>query len=575
MDLLNLRPAAVVPLWARKSYFPTSGRGRSPRKLGLCLLVIAVVAACGDSSDPGGGAVLARMPPVDGLPLGPVSCPVASGIAAAADIAPERLPSADRLWSWQQYMVDLGPRFTGSPALKSWHDFIATQLAGAGLSVQREPVPIDWWWHRKWSLKLIQNGAETEVPVASYYPYSGHTPEGGIVADAMDVGTGLPQDFLLADVAGKIAFEQVDLLPTKAALFYADASYVHDPERTLTPLTDFTRMSFSILVPQISLITAGQTGSLTYAKMGGAVGAVIALGVSKANANGQYTPFGGHPGSDYGVPTVYVDRDTGAALKAKIAQGAKLKLELVVDKHKDDRTDDIIATLPGMSDEVIIVNTHTDGTSATEENGALALISLARYFAALPKTCRQRTMVFVLTPGHFHGGIEGDIDRFINKHPEIMAKAVASLTTEHLGQLEWVDDSLGYHPTGLVEPAVFFGSVAPAIQTTMINAVIAEDLQRVIVSRPIAVIYFGLGSALNLHGVPNAAYLTGPHALYSFADNQHLDQLDRHRMAREVRTFARVAAALDSTDTAVLCAGMLPSTAPDIPVPCGSVPAAQ
>ena len=49
-------------------------------------------------------------------------------------------------------MVDLGPRFTGSPAHKSWHDFLAAQLAASGFSVVREPIPLEWWLHQKWSL---------------------------------------------------------------------------------------------------------------------------------------------------------------------------------------------------------------------------------------------------------------------------------------------------------------------------------------------------------------------------------------------------------------------------------------
>jgi hypothetical protein len=46
------------------------------------------------------------------------------------------------------------------------------------------------------------------------------------------------------------------------------------------------------------------------------------------------------------------------------------------------------------SDEVIIVNTHTDGPNATEENGGLGILALAKYFSRLPKIERRRTLVF-------------------------------------------------------------------------------------------------------------------------------------------------------------------------------------
>lgn len=245
-------------------------------------------------------------------------------------------------------MVNLGPRFTGSPALEGWHDFMANKLSAAGLSVVREPIPIDWWLHKKYSLKLIENGVETDVPVASYVPYSGFTEEGGIVAQLADAGIGLPADFNGGALTGKIAFYEENLLPGKAAIFYATATYIHDPEMTLTPATDYKRASTSFLTPQ-------EEASLTLAKSAGAVGAIISYEASAENAAGQYTPFLTSPGGSQGLPALYVDRATGSMIKARIATGASARLKLVVEKHAADSTDDIIATLPGATDEVMIV----------------------------------------------------------------------------------------------------------------------------------------------------------------------------------------------------------------------------
>lgn len=520
------------------------------RQLALCLSVFAVVVAGGCRQSE---AVSGVGP---GTPL-PIDCPEPGSLGNAGEILPELLPSDDTLYDWQRRMVGFGPRFTGSPALKQWHDLVAAKFESLGLEVQREPMPIDWWDHQRWSLTLIEDGVETQVAVASYFPYSGHTPAGGVTAPLVDAGKGLPPEILLRNLEGRIAYFEADQVPTTLALFYPGASYVHDPDRTISPLTDYTRKSLSfLLVPQL---LAAPVGSLSYARQQGAAGAIISLQGSAENVAGQYTPFMGHPGSNYGVPTLYVDRATGDGIKAAIARGAEARLELVVQEHVADTTDDIVATLPGMTDEVMIFNSHSDGPSATEENGGIGVMAMAQYFASLPKECRKRTMVFVLTPGHFHGGIGGDTDRFVEHHPEIVSRAVASLTMEHLGQMEWLDDAQGYRASGEVEPAIFFGSIPPAVQTLIANAVIAEDLRRTIVSRPIAgLIYFGVGSPLNGAGVPNAAYITGPHSMLSFADNQHLDQIDAARMGREVRTFARIAAAMEATDSFMLCAGMLP-----------------
>lgn len=503
-------------------------------------------------------------PPVAPLPPTPEGCPaIGDTLTGTAALFPELLVSEAVLERWQTYMVDLGPRYTGSDGLRRWHDFLAHQLAGAGLDVQREPVDIDWNFHKAWSLRLEADGEVIELPVASYFPYSGSTGPDGVTAPVEDVGQGLITDFSLADVDGKIAFFEVDMLPTTMGLFYANATYVHDPDMTLTPLTDYSKLSLSIITPQLSIIGPEQTTSLYNAREGGAVGAIISLEATARNAAGQYTPFHHHPGDAYGVPTLYVDRATGDRIKRILAESESVEatLELQVDEHRGALTDDIVATLPGQSDEVVIVNTHTDGTSASEENGSLAILAMARYFATLAPECRQRTLVFVLSPGHFHGGIGGDIGRFIKHHPEIMARAVASVTPEHLGQMEWLDDlqgGQGFHDTGLVEPAVIFGSPSPAVQLVIANAVIAEDLRRTLVSRPVGgvAIYFGLGSDLNSHGVPNAAFITGPEMLYSFAENQHLDKVDYARMHREIRTVTRIADAFDAADQALLCVGM-------------------
>lgn len=531
-------------------------------RLGCCAGVAMTVfaAACGNSI-PGSIQTAAPTPvepapvepPVE-PPLGPIACPAAGDLSTAAEILPERLPDRATLQRWQEHMVNLGPRFTGSPAHKKWHEFMVAEFESYGLEVQRDPVPLEWWDHQKYALTLIENGVESSVPVASYYPYSGSTPPGGITADLANAGLGLPQDFILAGSSGKIVFYEENMLPLTAALFYATASYLHDPDNTLTLLTPYKRASVSFLTPQELL-------SLTTAASFGAVGAIISYEASFANAEGQYTPFLTNPADTQGVPALYVDRKTGDTIKAAIARGASARLELVVEKHLDDATEDILATLPGSNpDEIVVINTHSDGTSAAQENGTLGVMALARYFASLPLACRQRTMIFTLNPGHFHSGINGDTGRFIANYPEIIAKSVASLTLEHLGQTEWVDDvESGLQPTGMVEPAAFYGS-QNLMQTLIRNAVVAEDLRRTFVARPIAVIYFGVGSPLNARGVPNASFISGPNMMLAFGQGQHLDKVDYDRMAAEIRTFARLATAMDAADKNILCIGMLPQS---------------
>jgi hypothetical protein len=516
--------------------------------IGITLLALAV-AACGNSAP--------SAPRADsGLPPGPIACPVAGDVAVAGEIVPDLLVDEATLRQWQEAMVALGPRFTGSPAHQQFHEFLVGELESYGYSVTREPRPIHWWLHKQWSLKLVEGDVETDVPVAAYYPYSGSTPEGGVVAPLADAGDGLPEDFAVGGFDGKIAFYEEDMLPTNASIFYGSATYVHDPDNTMTPAYPYKRASLSFLTPQESVGTTQQGSSISSARDAGAVASIVSYEASFDNAAGQYTPFLTSPSELRDVPTLYVDRATGDMIKAKIALGASARLELVVEKYPDGATEDLIAWLPGQSDEILIINTHTDGTSASQENGNLGILSLARYFASLPENCRQRTIVIALIPGHFHNGFEGDTDGFIDRNPEIMAKSVGSLTLEHLGQMEWVDDVMtGFQPTGMVEPAAWFGSGSP-LQAIMANSVIAEDLRRTFVLRPYGVIYFGVGSPLNAAGVPNAAFITGPNSMLSYANDQHIDKVNYPRMAAEIRTAARIFTTMDAASKEELCTGV-------------------
>jgi hypothetical protein len=147
---------------------------------------------------------------------------------------------------------------------------------------------------------------------------------------------------------------------------------------------------------------------------------------------------------------VWVGRNSGAKLRALAQTRAKATLVLEAGLFPGTRTDTLIATLEGTSssDDVLIINTHTDGTNATEENGGLGLLALAKYFAQLPKSSRKRALVFFFTTGHFARAYVGT-NGFLENHPEIVHRAVGALSVEHLGCREWKDDAfMKYRATG-------------------------------------------------------------------------------------------------------------------------------
>jgi hypothetical protein len=138
--------------------------------------------------------------------------------ARPRSVRPPQLWNAATLQEWQERMVGLGPlgRMGGYPALDKWTDMVQEQLEITGLSVIRDPQTMgssqQSWTPTKWSLTVTNDHGygPTEIPVASFYPYSGTTPPGGITAPLLDAGTGL--DFSGQDFTGAIALVQIPYL---------------------------------------------------------------------------------------------------------------------------------------------------------------------------------------------------------------------------------------------------------------------------------------------------------------------------------------------------------------------------
>jgi hypothetical protein len=285
----------------------------------------------------------------------------------------------------------------------------------------------------------------------------------------------------------------------------------------------------------------------------GALGAVFVLDASAANARGQYTPFG-RPLQ--GLPALIVDRDTGTRLRAAAAQGRRARLTLEAEVARRVRSDSLVAVLPGRSRRrrPLIVHTHSDGQNAFEENGGIALVALARWFARRARRL-DRTLVLSCVTGHFGPGLP-ETEGFIEDRAGLVERAVAAVVLEHLGASEWLDDERGYRPTGLPEQAAIFhtpGAVARAGRRSMR----AADLRRSLLLKPLGgSTFFGVGRPLHEAGVPTLAYLAGPNYLLALDGKRgHLGKFRASRMRRELLWAADALRRLDATPASELRPG--------------------
>jgi hypothetical protein len=471
------------------------------------------------------------------------------------------LATEDGVLQLVKAMVGFGPRLTGNAAHKAYVNHLAQSFAELGCQVMRDTQVFERWEAKAWSLKVEQAGQMVPVSVAGYHPYSGSTPPQGIVARLVNPGSlpvpvlpasGEPRAFdawvlslrqqLLASakamassqpggVKGAVVLVNIPSLPLFAGLVDLIKSHEYDPDHTLNFSTSYRRTWVNGFLASVADTYQSQ----------GAVGVIYILDASPQAARGQYVPFFSELKA---FPGLLVDRVVGQQLKRSAAAGAKVQFTLNAKVERNATTDSLVAVLSGMSDECVVINTHTDGQNAFEENGAAACMALARYYVRKPIEQRRRTLVFSCLTGHMVTGLP-QAQGFLDAHPDLAAKTVASLTIEHFGATEWKDSSLmGYRATGNPEAAGIFhtgGLLQPALA-----AVKAVDLRRTLLLKPAFGFVFGVGEPFVAAGIPSLAYITGPEYLVAIAPDGHLDKFDKRRMHRELLWCVNVLSRLES-----------------------------
>jgi hypothetical protein len=380
------------------------------------------------------------------------------------------------------------------------------------------------------------------VPVTSYYPYSGQTDKNGVTGEVVYGGkiqvpmvsaSNAPVPLNLpSDIAGKIVYMDYEILPTPWNQWYKPYGFNGD-----SSFPEDTSSLWGILTPLLGDF-----------KKGGAVGVVFGwTNISDGAAAHQYTPFS-KPLQD--MPALWVGKKGGAKLRSLAGTGAKATLTLEAEIHQDTPTDTLYTVLPGMSsDEVIIVNTHTDGPNATEENGGLGVLALAEYFSKLPKSERKRSIYFVLTTGHFAGPWVPSGRGFIQQHPDVIKKAVGSVTVEHLGCMEWLDNAAGvYAATGKNQLSVGITDYEAVAKIALDSLAGSTDKRAAVVKGR----YFGEGSGFSRAGVPNLGYIPLPSYLVAGPPNGCIEKLNSAHMHGQIQMLAKAIHTMDGMSAADL-----------------------
>jgi hypothetical protein len=493
-------------------------------------------------------------------------------IPRSATPNPISLPSPAEVRRDFTTMVEFGPRLTGSDNHNRYIAWLEQQFVDAGLQLQ----PCDVYETERWAaetvdLTLLEGTGAGQVKIGAYYPRSQATPPAGVTGPlvyggaapapsvsgtnlaAVDAGiAGYPGQLSswasgisgTLDGAAEGSILLVDLplpMPLTAATFLPIATYLNWPGHTITDwaTSDYKRL----------WIEPGLGVPLAPFQSLGARAVVFILDCSYPALAGGYLPFG------HGLeplPALYVDRDTGQRLRTLASARPSTRLTLSASTDKVPAPT-VTAVLPGASDEVLVFNTHTDGQGFAEENGGVAFVQLARYFGSLPASQRlKRTLVFAAWPGHMTYDLP-QTQGWIDAHPDLVSRAAAALTVEHLGCSEWIDtlDS-GYHATGQAEMFGIWTTQGKMFELTR-DTVVKHGIPRAALLRP--PVQFGVGAAFQSSGVPQIGAIAGPEYLVTISENGDLDKLDEALAARQIAWLADLATELDGVSKAELRQG--------------------
>ena len=375
----------------------------------------------------------------------------------------------------QEFISDLagfGPRRAGSPAGHKAEEYLIQKFTSFGLSnVHQEPITVV---HRE----TIQCSVEVETgdrfksfnvqPV----PYCAYTPDDGIEGTLMFVDPGkLPG---AGEWKGKIILTDIcfPLLDVKLIARFSLGQY--DPEGNMMDIrhpATWVRLNWHIYKKAVKYGAAGF------------------IGILKDQPGGSYrmyAPYGFREKDilDKPVPGFWVSKHDGPELKALAKKGNKRVKMVHAGTHSEETTSNIVGMVPGRKDESVIIHCHHDSpfkSPVEDASGCSVVLALAKYFAE--RKDNERTLIFLLTAGHFYGSI--GTRTFIHEHAnDIVPKLALEITVEHIAKEAIENEQGNLVATGQPEGTGIFVPFNQIMVDAVMDAVKKNHMDRVFLLPP-------------------------------------------------------------------------------------------
>jgi hypothetical protein len=429
------------------------------------------------------------------LMTGLVAMLLGAGCNSASDSYEEKLTNIDPAWAvtadegyeWALVKDANLPAMTGSPEWNNYIAFLEEKLLEYGVvDMHRNSWNFDRWDTTDdpsgWT--LVSDGEP--VRVAHYAANSGLSANSGITAEMVYYDHDNPPE----TIEGKIV-----VIPTRP---HPEPPYDNEYLVNFT-FNDYEWRAnddsywelFEYVPPEFSITFdiwwQLRQGLWEIAVEGNAAGHVIVYDMAFERTEGLYT-FGVPPLHE--SPGVILSREDGAKVieDAKAGKMATLTLQATIEESEAYQT---ISYLPGRNygtpeDEQILLVNHTDGPSITQDNGALGLLAIVKYFSHIPQEHRPRTLTIFLDNRHYYPGMETAATEvsWLNRHPEAAEKLVGMIQAEHMGEMDYREVDGKVEAVGLAEQSYLWSRNNPLLVDAAVDAAKRYGWERVQVAVP-------------------------------------------------------------------------------------------
>src|SRR4051795_2337017 len=471
-------------------------------------------------------------------------CPVAP--------PPGALPDAAGLRAMNAFLGPLGARPTGSPQQAAYIDWIRRQVrAIPGVKLTEQDFTIDRWSAQATTLRLRVDGRPSVLHVADAIPYTQDTGAQGVAGPAALIPD--DQAITAANARGRIVVRPAPAgsVPMYDFLLPVVSWETYDPDHTLDPSGTFYGDFINY---------NARVKDLRDAAAAGAKGLLFVKELPRRQLVGHYEPY---EGSAWKVPGMFLGADEGKTITDALAAGHRTSIRPIERAAFNKvQTPSVEAVLPGGSPQRIVIDSHTDGTNAVEDNGPVAMVAMLRYFASLPVECRPRTLQFAFSTAHFyqrvvkpdvrHGGAGALALQLDDDYDKGTVSAVVVL--EHLGARDYdteprKDGGPGSQLVSTGRRAIQFIGVtpSPSLVSATDGVVRKYDMQRSILLQgadapgptvPSHCSFGGEGTPYNVHLLPTVGVISAPQYLYDPAFE--LEAIDFDVMHSELLGFTEL-----------------------------------